>query len=242
MEEAFQVRQWIGAGGISDHCPVWLILEGGTKKPPSPFKFNATWLADESFRELVQTHWRPYDSNIGTPAGVHFAENLKTIKSLTIPWAKEKRQREESELRSTEEQIEAIYQEADGGFLTDSTKDSLKLLESRRKQLLADQEATWRLKSRAIWLEQGDENTKFFHAFAKGRKATNTIWDMKDPEGRTISTFPGLAELGKNHFKTLYKADQRANIVDIVRLALYYPSFVNEQNNRDLYTEVSEMN
>jgi len=63
---------------------------------------------------------------------------------------------------------------------------------------------------------------------------------MKDQEGRIVSTFLGLAEMGKNHFKTLYKADQRVNIAYIVRLALFYPSFVNEQNNRDLYMEVSE--
>jgi hypothetical protein len=239
LEEAFQVRQWIGAGGISDHCPLWLVLEGGPKKPPSPFKFNATWLEDESFRDLVKKHWRPFDSRTGTPAGVHFAKNLKTIKALTIPWAKEKRQNEERELQATEEQLEAFYQEADEGLLTDITKNNIKTLEARRKQLLAEQEATWRLKSRAIWLEQGDENTKFFHAFSKGQKASNTIWNMKDPEGRTLSTFPELAELGKNHFKTLYKADQRENIAKIVKLALYYPSFVNEQNNRDLYSEVS---
>ena len=64
---------------------------------------------------------------------------------------------------------------------------------------------------------------------------------MKDQEGRIVSTFLGLAEMGKNHFKTLYKADQRVSIVDIVRLALFYPNFVNEQNNRGLYTEVSEV-
>jgi hypothetical protein len=64
---------------------------------------------------------------------------------------------------------------------------------------------------------------------------------MKNLEGRTVSTFSGLEEMGKNHFKALYKADQRVSIVDIVRLALFYPNFVNEQNNRGLYTEVSEV-
>jgi hypothetical protein len=33
MEETFQVRQWIGAGGISDHSPVWLNLEGEHTNP-----------------------------------------------------------------------------------------------------------------------------------------------------------------------------------------------------------------
>jgi hypothetical protein len=205
MEATFQVRKWIGVGGISDHSPVWLTLEGGPHKPPSPFKFNASWLSDESFRELVQSNWRPFDPSLGYPVGVHFADNLKKIKSLTIPWAKEKRQREERELQNTEEQIEAIYQEEDRGFLSDSSKDTLKSLESRCKQLLADQEATWRLKSRAVWLEQGDENTKFFHAFAKGHKASNTIWDMKDQKEELYHPSQGW-RMGKNHFKTLYKA------------------------------------
>jgi hypothetical protein len=53
---------------------------------------------------------------------------------------------------------------------------------------LADKEATWRLKSRAIWLENGDENTKFFHAFAKGRKATKYNLELKG-SGRQTSHF-----------------------------------------------------
>jgi hypothetical protein len=30
MESHFQVRQWIGSGGESDHSLVWLELEGGS--------------------------------------------------------------------------------------------------------------------------------------------------------------------------------------------------------------------
>jgi hypothetical protein len=36
------------------------------------------------------------------------------------------------------------------------------------------------LKRRALQLENGDENTKFFHAYEKGRKASNIIWILKD--------------------------------------------------------------
>ena len=36
-----------------------------------------------------------------------------------------------------------------------------------------------RLKSRAIWMECGDDNTKLFQAFAKGRKQQNSIWELK---------------------------------------------------------------
>ena len=64
--------------------------------------------------------------------------------------------------------------------------------------LLLEREEMWRLKSRATWLESGDKNTKFFHAFAKGRKAANTIWRLVDDLGNTQDTFDGMASLGLN--------------------------------------------
>jgi hypothetical protein len=32
-------------------------------------------------------------------------------------------------------------------------------------------------------MEKGDENTKFFQAYSKGRKLTNMIWSMKNNQG-----------------------------------------------------------
>jgi hypothetical protein len=95
-------------------------------------------------------------------------------------------------------------------------------------------------KKRAIWLENGDENTIFFQAYAKGRKVENTIWSLKDQEGRSITSFEGLANMGKNHFQSLFKADRNVNIPEIIKVALYLPSFVNEQGNQDLFVEVTE--
>ena len=66
--------------------------------------------------------------------------------------------------------------------------------------MLLEKEEEWRLKSRAIWLKSGDENTKKNQAYAWGRKAANTIWDMKDEAGEKVSSFEGLAKLGVGHF------------------------------------------
>jgi len=63
----------------------------------------------------------------------------------------------------------------------------------------------WRLKSHAIWLSYGDENTKFFQAFSKGMKMANTIWGLRDRVGEVVSSFEGLAKLGIEHFSELFK-------------------------------------
>ena len=64
-----------------------------------------------------------------------------------------------------------------------------------------EKEETWILKNRATWLECGDENTKFFHAFARGRKAQNIIWSLLDEHGDTHTTFEGMSRTRVEHFK-----------------------------------------
>ena len=67
-----------------------------------------------------------------------------------------------------------------------------------------DREELWQLKSRAIWLSSGDENTKFFHAYAKGRKSQNTIWELQDDRGVKDSSFEDLSSMGVRHFWKLF--------------------------------------
>jgi len=58
--------------------------------------------------------------------GFHFADNLKRIKPLEIPWSQEKRLREESDLKRAEDQIEIIYKLIDLGFFYETSRETLK--------------------------------------------------------------------------------------------------------------------
>jgi len=157
-----------------------------------------------------------------------------------IPWAHEKRKNDEQEIRKIESQVYRIHQYTNAGFSLASSRYNIKSLETRWRKFIANQEASWRLKSQAICLDKGDENTKFFQDYAKGCKTSNTIWKLKDREGPEVSPFEGLAQMGKNHFQTLFKSEARPNIIDIVLLALFLPIFMDEEGNKDLFFEVSE--
>ena len=80
---------------------------------------------------------------------------------------------------------------------TTESKFRLLQLEKKRIKLLKEKEETWRLKRRAIWLESGDENTKFLQAYAKGRKNVNTIWHLKDQDENMETSFEGMSTQGK---------------------------------------------
>jgi hypothetical protein len=95
-------------------------------------------------------------------------------------------------------------------------------LEKKKRQLLESIKAEWRLKSCAIWLENGDENTKKFQAYAKGRKMSNTIWSLSDNNGNVVTSFEYLANLGRRHLQSLFKEDNQTTIADVVRMAVFF--------------------
>jgi len=234
------VRQWVESGGISDHSPIMIELKSGGPKPHSPFKFNPAWLQCEDYTDLVSNSWIPYNQELHGHAAIHFMKNLNKIKNVTKEWAKKKREREDVELRNIEADIREIMKDENRGFATPENRDTLLGLEKRRRGLLEEKEARWRLKSRAIWLKAGDENTKFFQAYAKGRRMINTIWELESVDGEQICTFEGLAAMGINHFESLFKAQEESSIAEIVRVAGFFPRFVMEEDNRMLMGEIEE--
>ena len=103
-----------------------------------------------------------------------------------------------------EEDLLQIYEGDGGGLISQFTKEVLTRLEGRKNTLLCEKEESWRLKSRALWLECGDNNTKNFHAFAKGRKAVNTIWSLRDEDGNTRSILRIRLDVGLLTFEICF--------------------------------------
>jgi hypothetical protein len=89
-------------------------------------------------------------------------------------------------------------------------------------------------------LEAGDENSKFFHAYAKGRKAANSSWSLDNSLGEPQTTFEGMARVGMEHFQGRFGANNQANIAEVIRVAQLFPRFVEEEDNIALMEEISE--
>jgi hypothetical protein len=79
------------------------------------------------------------------------------------------------DLIDVEVSLQSIYDLEGGGYASPETKEALLSLEKKRRQLLEEKEKIWRLKSWALWLQSGDENTKLFQAYEKRKKMENTI-------------------------------------------------------------------
>eukprot|EP00253_Pinus_taeda_P002170 PITA_02170 len=234
------LRQWVGDGGNSDHFPIFLEFSKPPAKPATPFKFNASWLQEESYQQLFKNTWRHLDSNSQVSKGGHFMENLKRLKRATIAWAAERRRKQNEELVKIKEALGILEDPDSDAYVSQESKEKVLTLERSKAKILLDKEEEWRLKSRAIWLKAGDENTKFFHNYAKGRKNANTIWKMRDPEGREVSSFEAISSLGKNHFQTLFTAPGGISLAEIIRTAQAFPRFVEEEDADLLFRAVEK--
>lgn len=114
------------------------------------------------------------------------------------------------------------------------------LLESLKIQLQLQyrlEEEFWRNKSRVLWLQAGDKNTKYLHAKTKQRRQRNRILHIEDDQGRSYSKAKDIKSHIIKYFKSLYKS----NGVNIsLHLLNGIPKSVTEEINRSLTRAVSE--
>lgn len=83
---------------------------------------------------------------------------------------KEKHQREELLLSQIESELSIMLDDRNLGFASADDKAHLIELENQKARILKEKEEYWHLRIKAIWLKAGDDNTKFFQNYAKGRK------------------------------------------------------------------------
>ena len=86
-------------------------------------------------------------------------------------------------------------------------------------------------------MEWGDDKTKFFQAFAKGRKQQNTIWELKKENNEIANTFEDLAEIGKNYFENIFKENHQATIAEVIWILQCFLESISE-DNMELMKEV----
>ena len=93
-------------------------------------------------------------------------------------------------------------------------------LEGKKDVVLKKEENFWRLKSRAIWMVSGDDNTKLFQAFMKGRKQQNMIWEIKNDRHEQVSTFEYLVETSKSFYEPSLKLSNKIRMLKLFRFQI----------------------
>lgn len=122
---------------------------------------------------------------------------------------------------------------------TDQVTTSEQIQELRLDLLKAyrEEETYWKLKSRNQWMQEGDGNTRFFHAAAKNRVSCNRVVTIQDEDGNDIYGNIEIADEAQRYFKALFtKGDQ----ADLSRIMQHVKLVITEEANETLLREVTQ--
>ena len=183
---------------ISDHCPL-LIQSKEVNWGAKPFRFQNCWLTHPGCMRIIKEVWLSLSS-------AKFEEKLKEIKRRLIEWNRHEFGHIEQSITALEDKIHEFDQASNSRNLTED-----ELTERREAQLnlwtwLKRKEIFWAQNSRAKWLKEGDQNTKYFHALASIRKRKNSITSLS-ANGVVIDDPTGIREEAVSFFSKIFKEE-----------------------------------
>jgi hypothetical protein len=91
---------------------------------------------------------------------------------------------------------------------------------NQRDTLLENEEKKWPLKSRAIWIKESNNNTKFFHHVMNYDKNMNMISEVRTIDGSVVPSFKEKKKEGVHHFKSLFHEPIGCLIQEIMEVIL----------------------
>jgi hypothetical protein len=165
------------------------------------FKFENMWLKSEGFVDRVKQWWDSYHFQ-GSPSFI-VASKLKALKVDLRRWNEEVFGNVGRKKKILLEELCAfdIIEEERALGDKERMKKAEVLSELERSTLM--EEVSWRQKSRALWLREGDKCTKFFHKVANSNRRKNSI-DSLLIDGTLSTNRVEISEHIVQFYKKLY--------------------------------------
>ena len=100
-------------------------------------------------------------------------------------------------------ELEVIQMEILNGCLRTSLIEKEKEITNELRELRLVEESFYQQKSRIQWIQEGDQNTSFFHGMVAAKQNKNTIKGLTDAEGNRLTSPTQISEEAVGYFEKL---------------------------------------
>uniref|UniRef100_A0A803PEP9 Endonuclease/exonuclease/phosphatase domain-containing protein n=1 Tax=Cannabis sativa TaxID=3483 RepID=A0A803PEP9_CANSA len=180
----------------SDHSPLLLdVLFRETIAQARSFKFENFWTSHQDCEDVVRRNW----SSI---AGQNIVRKIQECGTALQHWGKDVFGKFSSRIKQCNRLLKQYKKRRD--------EDGKRLFYEAKKELFAvlnQREVFWRQRSKQLWLQAGDQNSKLFHSKASARKRNNHITRLKDSKGNLRQWDSGLENVMVEYYKELFTAE-----------------------------------
>ncbi|KAH9302372.1 hypothetical protein KI387_013955, partial [Taxus chinensis] len=184
----------------SDHNPIVLNFFNWTKPFHGNFKFEKMWFEHEDIMDRIKEWW--VWEGTGT-SQFRLLQKLKNVKQKVRIWNKEVFGNIFEKKKELKQQLEELELQVSMKGMTLEDHQREKILLSDLHNINSHEETFWRMKSRALWLKDGDKNTKFFHLTAIKHRACNRISEVTKGNGNITKDLEVIKTEALNFYKNL---------------------------------------
>uniref|UniRef100_A0A803PV25 Reverse transcriptase domain-containing protein n=1 Tax=Cannabis sativa TaxID=3483 RepID=A0A803PV25_CANSA len=203
----------------------------GKAKRKSRFHFEEAWCQEEECTEIVDRLWS--EENVSGRVGSFRCKINKCGKALQT-WNRKKKSKLNSEVEKLKKALHELTMMQQPGVW-----ETIQQMEAKLNGLLEKDEQYWRQRSRALWLQWGDRNTKYFHHKASARRKKNEIKGLQDHMGVWQDDKVLVCRIVEDYYEKLFtSSDINESVLNEV-LSVVQPKVSSVMNN-DLLAEFGE--
>jgi hypothetical protein len=196
------VRALTRAG--SDHTP--LLIDSGNHAHignKARFSFELSWFEQEGFYDMVKREWAAVSA--GKTPIITWQNKIRHLRRFLRGWAKNLSGKYKKEKERLLNIIDFLDIQAESCPLNDVERAELRKANEQLNKLRRDEETKWAQRAKIKHIQEGGNNTKYFHLIANGKHRKKKIFQLEQEEG-TIVGDDNLKVFITEYYKKLFGA------------------------------------
>ncbi|XP_074293094.1 uncharacterized protein LOC141620008 [Silene latifolia] len=170
--------------GLFDHCPGLVHFEEERQRRGSSFKYYNMWSMAKDYKEVVIDGWSR--DMQGTPM-FRIVSKLKGLKKGLLNLNKEYFEDIENLTKLTELSLKHFQSLLVSDPFNKEWIQNERACAQDLTDMIKARDQFLKQKAKCDWMKFGDEDTAFFHAAIKKRRARNRVFQVKDMRGSLCS-------------------------------------------------------
>ncbi|KAK9195743.1 hypothetical protein WN943_003868 [Citrus x changshan-huyou] len=203
LDRAFASEAWLQRftkakvytleSSCSDHLPIFLDPSPGQYITRNRrFRFENVWLREVDCSEVIRESWH---SNPG-----HSIQNkILACGSALTEWGSHLGRNFRKRIMDCKNRMASLRGRRDRNGVAEFTE-----ARNRYNKLLHSHEVFWKQRAKSLWLREGDQNTRYFHASASARKRQNSLGNLRNDQGEWCTNSDEVDALIVDYFKGLF--------------------------------------
>ncbi|XP_074323958.1 uncharacterized protein LOC141660875 [Apium graveolens] len=188
-----KIRVWDVSS--SDHLPLILELNRQVYVQKScRFKFENIWIREADCYNLI-------NQSCNMQEGLGIMEKIKYCTMKLQEWGGGQLKELGVQIKQSKGRLHRLRSRRDMYGVRQYNEERDKYL-----RLLEKREIYWSQRAKQFWLKHGDQNSRFFHSFATGRRQQNQLKGLRNKDGEWKDDETEMQNIVVDYFTGLFKA------------------------------------